>query len=154
MALGNNALGHIGGQGLRGALKNEHRQRRFPYLLTVAIGIGVSGNDNLFGGNLPQRGGCTPAVVIPRQALDSRFLKQASALILRRSRHAYLEGDLFRGAFVFYLVWRLAIDFVKPGVRHGPLTSIQWACVLGLLVYSWEVPRILGVRKVLIDEPT
>jgi phosphatidylglycerol:prolipoprotein diacylglycerol transferase len=55
----------------------------------------------------------------------------------------YAEGDRFR-LFVFaYYSWRLAFDFLKPGVPFAGLTFIQWACVAGILWYSKDVIRIM-----------
>jgi phosphatidylglycerol:prolipoprotein diacylglycerol transferase len=48
------------------------------------------------------------------------------------------EGDTFRIFLASYLLFRLAIDFIKPDPRPILLgmTAIQWACVAGLLYYS------------------
>ena len=73
--------------------------------------------------------------------------------VLLRARRPYRIGDPFRLTLVGYLAWRLAVDALKPGPRHAGLTSIQWACVVGLACYGREIPRILGWRKVVIDEP-
>ena len=55
--------------------------------------------------------------------------------VRRRSSHA---GDAFAVFLASYLLFRLAIDFLKPDpVRHFfHLTAIQWACVAGLIYYA------------------
>lgn len=47
------------------------------------------------------------------------------------------EGSKFKLFMIFYLTWRLLIDFMKPitPLNIG-LSAIQIACVLGLLYYS------------------
>ncbi len=58
------------------------------------------------------------------------------------------EGDRFRAFMFAYLTFRLAVDFLKPGVHHFGLTAIQWACVFGLLFYLRDVPRLVrGVES-------
>jgi len=89
----------------------------------------------------------------PTQLYEIAFVLLLLPWAVRRSRRAHLEGDVFRAVLVAYLAWRLVIDALKPGLRHAGLTSIQWACVAGLLVYAWEIPRILGWRRVVVDEP-
>jgi phosphatidylglycerol:prolipoprotein diacylglycerol transferase len=67
------------------------------------------------------------------------------------SRHKALprRGDLFRGFMALYLAFRLAVDCIKPGPRaYLGLTGIQVACVLGLLYYARDVPRVFAGREV------
>ena len=47
------------------------------------------------------------------------------------------EGDTFRIFLASYLLFRLAVDFLKPDPRPILLgmTAIQWACAAGLLYY-------------------
>ncbi|HXI89713.1 MAG TPA: diacylglyceryl transferase, partial [Blastocatellia bacterium] len=56
------------------------------------------------------------------------------------------EGVLFKGFMLGYFGFRLAIDFLKPGVTFAGLTSIQWACVMMLLYYCRDLPYIF-MRK-------
>lgn len=57
------------------------------------------------------------------------------AFMLRKPMR--IEGDRFRVFLSSYLVFRFFIDFLKP--EPAPialrLTSIQWACILGVLYY-------------------
>jgi prolipoprotein diacylglyceryltransferase len=62
------------------------------------------------------------------------------------AREPHREGDLFKGFMLGYFGFRLAIDFVKPGVRFAGLTSIQWACVIMLLYYCRDLPHLF-MRK-------
>ncbi len=47
------------------------------------------------------------------------------------------EGELFGLFMAAYLLWRLAVEFIKPvePLALG-LSAIQWACVLGLVHYA------------------
>ncbi|HXH92023.1 MAG TPA: prolipoprotein diacylglyceryl transferase family protein, partial [Thermoanaerobaculia bacterium] len=47
------------------------------------------------------------------------------------------DGDTFRIFLASYLLFRLAVDFLKPDPRPILLgmTAIQWACAAGLLYY-------------------
>lgn len=44
-------------------------------------------------------------------------------------------GRLFMLFLSAYLVYRLAVGFIQPGVRLGGLTTIQWTCIVGLAWY-------------------
>lgn len=89
----------------------------------------------------------------PTQIYEMVAVTALAVGIRWRSRQPYRVGDLFRLALVGYLAWRLVIDLIKPGPSHLGLTSIQWACVVGLCAYAREIPRILGMQKVVLDEP-
>src|SRR5262249_29120371 len=62
---------------------------------------------------------------------------------------ALVRGDVFRGFMVLYLAFRLALDWIKPEPRaYLGLSAIQVACVLGLLYYARDVPRLfVRVRR-------
>jgi phosphatidylglycerol---prolipoprotein diacylglyceryl transferase len=72
-----------------------------------------------------------------------------------RSAHARLlsgrlvRGDLFRGFMTFYLLFRLAVDIIKPEEHpYFGLSGIQLACSLGLLYYARDLPRLsFGLRS-------
>jgi len=56
---------------------------------------------------------------------------------------ALRRGDLFRGFMVLYLGFRLVVDWIKPESRpYLGLSGIQIACLLGLLYYLRDLPRI------------
>ncbi len=66
-----------------------------------------------------------------------------TALLLRRIRPPrFAEGDRFRAFLIVYFSWRLAIDFLKPSVRFGGVTMLQWCCVAALLWYSQDLMRM------------
>ena len=50
------------------------------------------------------------------------------------SRRLPGEGDLFKLFMVCYMGFRLALEFIKPGVAMLGLNAIQWVA-LGTLVY-------------------
>jgi prolipoprotein diacylglyceryltransferase len=53
-----------------------------------------------------------------------------------------LPGDRFRLFISAYLAWRVAIDFIKPGVPlFLGLTAIQWASLLGVLYCAKDIWR-------------
>jgi phosphatidylglycerol---prolipoprotein diacylglyceryl transferase len=61
----------------------------------------------------------------------------AWALARWRDRLADRPGLLFKFMLVAYLVWRLAIDTLKPVPYVYPLglSGIQWVCLIGLVIY-------------------
>ncbi len=62
------------------------------------------------------------------------------------ARKPHRGGDLFKGFMLGYFGFRLAIDFLKPGIAFAGLTSIQWACVMMLLYYCRDLPNMF-LRK-------
>jgi len=63
------------------------------------------------------------------------------------ARKPHREGDLFKGFMLGYFGFRLAIDFLKPGVTFAGLTSIQWACVMMLLYYCRDLPYMFARKE-------
>jgi len=63
--------------------------------------------------------------------------------VLRRFEPNRRRGDAFKLFMASYLAFRLAVDAIKPGVGIAlGLTTVQWACVAGLLYYAvWLVRR-------------
>jgi len=51
------------------------------------------------------------------------------------------QGDLFKLFMVSYLGFRLVVDFIKPVLRFGGLTVIQWAALFGLAWYARDIVR-------------
>jgi prolipoprotein diacylglyceryltransferase len=60
-----------------------------------------------------------------------------------RPRFESRPGLLFKLLVVAYLLWRLAVDAIKPIPYAYPLglSGIQWVCLLALLLYSPAVWR-------------
>ena len=56
------------------------------------------------------------------------------------------EGGQFRAFLISYCGWRLAVDFLKPGVPILGLTAIQWACVVALGWYLRNINEWFGSR--------
>lgn len=80
----------------------------------------------------------------PTALYESLFLA-VLADILWRLQPTRTGGRTFRIFVVAYLSFRLAVEFIKPGVAMAlGLTAIQWACVAGLAYY---------VRQLLGQEP-
>jgi len=63
------------------------------------------------------------------------------------ARKPHREGDLFKAFMIGYFGFRLAIDFLKPGIAFGGLTSIQWACLIMLLYYCRDVPHLFARKE-------
>jgi phosphatidylglycerol:prolipoprotein diacylglycerol transferase len=81
----------------------------------------------------------------PTQLYESLFALVLFAFLMRMMRRHYIEGDVFKVFMVSYMGWRLAVDFLKPGVRIEGLTAIQWACVGMLVYYFHDIRRWMTV---------
>jgi phosphatidylglycerol:prolipoprotein diacylglycerol transferase len=69
------------------------------------------------------------------------------ALCLRRIRPPrFNEGDRFRAFVLAYFSWRFLIDFLKPGVRFGGVTILQWICLVAFLWYTPDLRRMISRR--------
>lgn len=77
----------------------------------------------------------------PTSLYEIALLALIAAWALRHK--PVLSGDTFRGFMLLYLTFRLLIDPLKPEPRvlFG-LSSIQIACVLGLMHYARHVKRV------------
>ena len=65
------------------------------------------------------------------------------ALALRYiSPPQFAEGDRFRAFLLTYFGWRVAVDFLKPGVRFGGLTVLQWSSLAAMLWYARDLRRM------------
>ena len=82
----------------------------------------------------------------PAQLYDIVFLS-ALIVVLRWLRSARLAaGDLYRMFLFSYLLWRFAIDFLKPEPVFAGLSSIQWCCAVAALWYSRDIARIVAAN--------
>jgi prolipoprotein diacylglyceryltransferase len=63
----------------------------------------------------------------------------------RMPEAAWRAGDVFRAYLAGYLLFRLAVETIKPAphVYWPGLTGIQWLCVLGLAYYARDIPRLV-----------
>ena len=78
----------------------------------------------------------------PTQLYEIAALLGILLWVWGRARRRHASGDLFLGFLTLYLLWRLGIESWKPGVTWLGLTSIQWACLLGLgflAPRAWQV---------------
>ncbi len=79
----------------------------------------------------------------PVQLYESFAMLSLIPILHRISQPRYQEGDRFRGFLFAYLSWRFCVDFLKPVVQFGGLSSIQWACLAGLIWYTPDFLRFL-----------
>ena len=80
----------------------------------------------------------------PTQLYEALFLIALAALLARVGRRPHVNGDLFKGFMTGYLGLRLAVDFLKPELRFGGLSSIQWVALAVLLYYARDIARWLA----------
>jgi len=74
----------------------------------------------------------------PVALYETLFLVLLAAALIRFQRRARV-GDVFLALMAAYFAFRLAIEFLKPGVALlAGLTAIQWAAAAGL-VMAWRV---------------
>lgn len=79
----------------------------------------------------------------PTQLYEILVLGTLAWWLSRRARRTHREGDIWRLFLIAYMVWRFAIDGMKPGPRWAGLASIQWAALLTAAVYARDLPRML-----------
>jgi len=80
----------------------------------------------------------------PVQLLECAAMGMLALGLTRVGPPRFARGDRFRIFLLAYFGWRLAIDFLKPGVRFGGMTALQWCCVAALMWYSQDGRRILA----------
>ncbi len=80
----------------------------------------------------------------PTQLYEVLFLVSLAFWLRRPVRR---EGDRYRTFLAAYLTFRLAVDFLKPGVAFAGLTCLQWACAIGILTYWRDIRFILSAGK-------
>jgi phosphatidylglycerol---prolipoprotein diacylglyceryl transferase len=84
----------------------------------------------------------------PTQLYEVVLLAGLGALLLLVARTTTTVGDRFKLFMVGYLGFRLLIDFIKPAVRVGGLSTIQWVCLAAVAYYAPHVPRlVMEVRR-------
>ncbi len=79
----------------------------------------------------------------PTQLYEVVLLAGLGALLPLVARTPITVGDRFKLFMVGYLGFRLLIDFIKPAVRVGGLSTIQWVCLAIIAYYAPHVPRLL-----------
>jgi prolipoprotein diacylglyceryltransferase len=69
----------------------------------------------------------------------------ALAFLLYRIRPPRFEaGDRFRAFVIAYCAWRVFVDFLKPGIRFGGFTMLQWACITALIWFARDFVRLFS----------
>jgi len=86
----------------------------------------------------------------PTQLYDIAFVAVLAAVLrIARSRLARVPGLEFKLFLCCYLLWRLAVDALKPVpfAYPGGLSGLQWLCAAFLVLYApmlWRGLRALG----------
>jgi phosphatidylglycerol:prolipoprotein diacylglycerol transferase len=83
----------------------------------------------------------------PTQLYEAVFLIALGSMLLALTRRGPVEGDVFKAFMVAYLAFRFAVEWIKPEPRPLLVSSIQWACVVGLLYYAPDLRRWLSPRS-------
>ena len=87
-------------------------------------------------------------ILILRWITPADGTKRPSALRRAEMRPSvqgrFAEGDRFRVFVLAYFGWRLLVDFLKPGIRFGGLTTLQWCCVATLIWYARDLRRMMA----------
>jgi prolipoprotein diacylglyceryltransferase len=151
---------------LGGTLAVEMEKRRLGirtrtgdlFAIPITIGIAI-GRIGCFLGGIDDHTAGTPSSLpwavdfgdgIPRhptQLYEIVFLMILSAVLRHFRSLRTANGDLYRIFLFAYLVWRFAIDFLKPEPAFAGLSSIQWVCLLGAIWYSRDMIRIFGAGR-------
>jgi phosphatidylglycerol:prolipoprotein diacylglycerol transferase len=79
----------------------------------------------------------------PTQLYEIIFLMALGAILSIRARLAATVGDRFKLFMVGYLGFRFLVEFIKPQVRVGGLSAIQWVCLATVAYYAPHVPRLV-----------
>lgn len=84
----------------------------------------------------------------PTQLYDIAFLLSLAIFLWTWRRMSRANGFFFRAFLLAYLLWRLAVEFLKPTWKpYLGLSAIQLACLGGVIVLSVEfLIRRRGVR--------
>ena len=84
----------------------------------------------------------------PVQLYEAGAMLILAILLPRIHPVRFAEGDRFRVFVLAYYSFRLLVDFLKPGIRFGGLTSLQWVCAAALLWYARDLWRMLSAAEV------
>ncbi len=123
----------------------------FAFPLAIGIAIGRIGcflagkQDDTYGSATSLPWGIDLGDGVRRHPVQLYEVAAMVALAILLSRiHAprFAEGDRFRIFALYYYSWRLFVDFLKPGVRMGGLTALQWACAIAVLWYARDLWRM------------
>ena len=71
----------------------------------------------------------------PTQLYEIAALLVIGAIVYARSRRPHFRGELFRQFVFLYLLFRFAVEFIKPTYKpYLGLSAIQVACGIGVIV--------------------
>jgi phosphatidylglycerol---prolipoprotein diacylglyceryl transferase len=79
----------------------------------------------------------------PTQLYEVIVLAGLGVLLMARAGIAVVVGDRFKFFMLVYLGFRLLVEFIKPVVRLGGLSAIQWVCLAVVAYYAPHVPRLV-----------
>jgi phosphatidylglycerol:prolipoprotein diacylglycerol transferase len=79
----------------------------------------------------------------PTQLYEVIVLAGLGAVLMARARMPAPAGDRFKLFMVVYLGFRLLVEFIKPVVRLGGLSAIQWVCLAIVAYYAPHLPRLV-----------
>jgi phosphatidylglycerol:prolipoprotein diacylglycerol transferase len=80
----------------------------------------------------------------PAQLYEILVLAVLGAVLIVRTGTNATVGDRFKLFMVVYLGFRLMVEFIKPAVRLGGLSAIQWVCLALVAYYAPHVPRLVA----------
>jgi phosphatidylglycerol---prolipoprotein diacylglyceryl transferase len=84
----------------------------------------------------------------PTQLYEVIVLAGLGAMLMTRPGITATVGDRFKLFMVVYLGFRFLVEFIKPVVRLGGLSAIQWVCLAVLAYYALHMPRlVMEVRR-------
>lgn len=80
----------------------------------------------------------------PAQLYEIVFLAGLAVGLAVLSPRLVVAGDRFKVFMMGYLAFRFAVDFIKPAVRIGGLSTIQWAALAVLAYYAPHAGRVFS----------
>jgi phosphatidylglycerol:prolipoprotein diacylglycerol transferase len=83
----------------------------------------------------------------PTQLYEVAFLASLAALLVLLGNRLTEVGDRFKLFLLGYMGFRLVVDFLKPGVRVGGLSAIQWTCLALIAFYAPHAPRLVSAVR-------
>jgi phosphatidylglycerol:prolipoprotein diacylglycerol transferase len=79
----------------------------------------------------------------PVQLYESAAMILAAFMLVRIGPPRFAEGDRYRVLLLAYFGWRVCVDFLKPGIRFGGITTLQWCSIAALVWYAPDLRRIV-----------
>jgi phosphatidylglycerol:prolipoprotein diacylglycerol transferase len=84
----------------------------------------------------------------PTQLYEIAFLLVLAGALLLRMRRPWVDGDVFRLFILGYLLFRFAVEFIKPRFTgYLGISAIQWTCAAGAAVCVVSLRRIRPARQ-------